>query len=233
MRHGDDRHVHSREVADLARVHPPRVNDDLRLDVAAIGLDRLDATASHADAGHTGALLDLGSAAPCPLGQGERELARVDVAVRREVRGPEHAVGRHGREVPLRLRRRDQLEGQAERLRPAGLPCDLLHPLLRRREPERAHLPPSGLEPDLRLQRAIEVDARHHHLRQGERASQLPDEARGVERGAARELSALDEHDVLPAESRQPVEHRAPADAASDHHRPRAVPHAEEPRSDE
>ena len=91
-----------------------------------------------------------------------------------------------------------------------------------RSEPD---LVPPRLEPDLLLERAIEIDALHHHRRQRERAPELPDEACGMEGRAARELRPLDENDVVPPESRQPVEDGAAADAASDHHRARPVPH--------
>ena len=84
---------------------------------------------------------------------------------------------------------------------------------------------PSRLEPDLRLQRAVEVDALHHHLRERQGAAELADEAGRVERGAARQLRALDEHDVIPAEPREPVEDRAAADPAADHDRAGARPH--------
>ena len=73
---------------------------------------------------------DLRPAPPRPLGERERELARVDVAVGGQEGGAEHAVRRHRREERLRLLGRDQLEREAERLRPAGLPRDLLHPLV-------------------------------------------------------------------------------------------------------
>ena len=181
---------------------------------------------SSAIAGDARRRRDLRAAPARPLGERERQLARVDVAVGREEGGTEHAVGRHRREELLRLVGRDQLERQAERLRPAGLARDLLHPLGRRREPERPDLVPARLEADLRLERAVQVDALHHHLRERERAAELADEPRGVERRAARELGALDEDDVVPAEPGEPVQDRAAADAASDHHRPGPVAHA-------
>ena len=46
MRHRHDRDVDPRERADLARVHAAGVDDDLGLDLAAVGLDRLDAAAA-------------------------------------------------------------------------------------------------------------------------------------------------------------------------------------------
>ena len=146
VRHRHDRHDDARERADLARVHAARVDDDLRLDHALVGLDSLDATPVRADAGHARRRVDLRPAPARALGERERQLARVDVAVGRQVRRAEHAVERHRREQRLRLRGRDQLEREPERLRPAGLPRDLLEPLLRRREPERADLAPAGLE---------------------------------------------------------------------------------------
>ena len=48
-----------------------------------------------------------------------------------------------------------------------------------------------------------------------------------MEGGAARQVGALDEHDVAPAELRQPVEDRAAADAATDHDHASAVTHDE------
>ena len=39
MRHRDDGDVDAGERADLAREHPARVDDDLGLDLAAVGLD--------------------------------------------------------------------------------------------------------------------------------------------------------------------------------------------------
>src|SRR5262249_26204129 len=121
---------------------------------------------------------------------------------------------------------RDQLERQAERRRPAGLPRKLLHPLGRRGEPQRTHLAPARLEADLVAEGAVELDRAHHHLRQAERPAQLADEPSGVERRAARQLGALDEHDVLRAQPGQPVEDRAAADAAADHDHACAVSHS-------
>ncbi len=65
---------------------------------------------------------------------------------------------------------------------------------------------PAGLQPHLVLERAIELDARHHHLGQRERAPELPDETCRVKRRAARQFRPLDEDDIVPAEPREPVE---------------------------
>ena len=115
--------------------------------------------------------------------------------------------------------------GKPERLRPAGLAGDLLEPLRGRRQPERSHFPPARLEADLLADRPVEIDARHHHPRQRERAPQLTDESGRMERGSGREVGSLDEDDVVPAQPRQPVEDRAAADPTPDHHRPRSSSH--------
>ena len=177
--------------------------------------------------GHAGLGRDLRPAAPRALREGRRELARIDVAVGREVRGTEHSLGRHRRKEPLRLLGRDQLERQAEGLGPAGLAAQLLHPLLGRGEAERSDLVPAGLEADLVAERPVEVDRGHHHARERERAAQLADEPRRVEGRAARQVRALAEHHVVPAELGQPVGDRATPDAASDHDRACPLPHAE------
>ena len=160
--------------------------------------------------------VDLGAATASALGERERELARIDVAVAREVGGSEDAVRRHRREQRLRLGGRDELEREPERLRPAGLARDLLQPLGRGGEAQRSDLTPARLEPDFRLERAVELDRVHHHPRQRQRAPQLADEPRRVERRAARQVGALDEDDVVPAEPGEPVEDRAAADTAAD-----------------
>ena len=180
-------------------------------------------------AGDAGVGRDLSAAPARTGGERERELRGVDVAVGREIGRAENAVCGHRREERLRFGGGDQLERQTEGLCPAGLPRDLLHPLRRRREPKRSDLAPAGLEPDLIADRAIEVDARHHHLRQRERAAQLADEARGVERRARGQVGALDEDHVAPAEPCEPVKDRAAADTAADHYRsrPRLSSHGE------
>ena len=54
VRHRDDRDVHAHELPDLTRVHPAGIDDDLRLDRAAVGLDARDAAALDGDPGDAG-----------------------------------------------------------------------------------------------------------------------------------------------------------------------------------
>ncbi len=230
MRHRHDRDVDARKCTDLTRVHAARIDHDLRLDLALVRDDCLHTASLNADLGHACPLIDLRAAPPRPLRQRERELARVDVAVRREEGGAEHTVRRHRREQGLRVAGRDQLEREAERLRPPRLACDLLHTLLGRRESQRPYFSPARLETDLLFERPVQIDRAHHHLRQRQGAPQLADEAGRVKGRATRQLRSLDEHDIVPTESRQPVEDRAAPDSSSDHDGSSAITHAPHPK---
>jgi hypothetical protein len=162
VRHRHDRDAHPGQPPELGREHPAGDHDRVGLDVTALG-----AHETLFDAGHARVREDPRAALAGALGEGEGELRGVEVAVGGEPGGAEHALGRHQREQLLGLVRGDQLEREAERLRPARLAAQLLHPFLARREPDAAALHPSaGLaEPP------VELDGVHHHLRQVHRAS--------------------------------------------------------------
>jgi hypothetical protein len=130
--HRDHRDDDSHQPPDLGREHPAGVDDGLGVDSAVIGFHGPDPAALHLDPRHSSVRADLGAAAPGALGQSERQLARVDVAVGREVSGAEHALRGHRREELSRLIRRDKIERETERLRPARLAREFLHALLGR-----------------------------------------------------------------------------------------------------
>ena len=175
---------------------------------------RSHAAAFRLDAGHAGAREQARSALAGALGQGERQLRGVEVAVGRQPRRAQHALGRHQREQPLGLVGRDQLERQPERLRPARLAAQLLHALLARGQPDAAALDPAAVLAQL----AVELDRVHHHLRQRDRAAQLADQPGRVEGGPRRQLVALDQHHVVPAESGEVAGDRRPPDASAHDH---------------
>ncbi len=214
--HRDDRHGHAREAPDLAREHASRVDHDSGLDRALVRFDADHAAALEPDPGHPRVRVDLGASPPRALGEGKRQLTRVDVAVGRKVGRAEHAVRGHRREELGRPLGGDELEREPEGLRPAGLAAKLLHPLLRRGEPEGADLAPAGLEADLLLERPVEVDRVHHHLGQADGAAQLPDQAGGMEGRAAGQVRTLAKDDVVPAEPGEPVQDRGAADPSAD-----------------
>ena len=161
--------------------------------------------------------VDRAAAAPRAVGERVGQLRRVQVAVGRQPGGAEHAVGDHQREALLRLLGRDQLQREPERLRPAGLAPRLLPALRRAGEPDAAALGPAGVELAA-AELPVELDRVHHHLRQRHARPELADQPRGVERRAARELVAVEQHDVAPAQLGQVVGDRRPADAAADDH---------------
>src|SRR5207248_6796886 len=97
------------------------------------------------DAADTRALLDLGAAQTGAVGERERELAGVEIAVERDERGRHHVPGRHRREHLLGLGGRDELHVEPKALRPPGLALDLLVALRRRREAQAAELVPAGV----------------------------------------------------------------------------------------
>jgi hypothetical protein len=126
----DHRHVDADERADLTRVHAGSVDHDFALDPSLVGLDGRDAAVARLDSGHLRAYLDPRPEAAGAVRQRERQLGRIEVAVIRDERCAEHAVGGKRREEPLCILRRDDLHRQPERSRPRRLPPDLLHPRL-------------------------------------------------------------------------------------------------------
>ena len=88
---------------------------------------------------------------------------------------------------------------------------------------ERPDLVPSGIDAGLRLELGVQLDPVHHHPRVADRVPELGDEARRVERGAARQFGAIDQQDVTPSELREVVGDAGPGDAATDDHDPGAI----------
>ena len=229
MGHRHERHAHAGHAPDLRGEHAAGVDHDVGLDVAALGAHPAHAPVAHVEPGHARVRVDVAAALARALGERVGEQARVEVAVGRQPRRAEHAVGGHEREALLRLLRAQQLERQPERLGPARLAPGLLPTRFRRREPQPAALDPAAVE------RPVELDRVHHHPRQRHRAAQLPDEPGRVERRAGGELVAVDQHDVVPAELGEVVGDRAAAHAPADDHAargPRKVTrHAGRPRA--
>ena len=126
MRHRDDRHRDADEPRDVRCRHAGGVDDDVGVDLALVGHDLGTRAVAPRDRGDARARADLGAVATRAVGERERQLARVEVAVLRQPRGAQHALRRHEREALLRLGRRDDVERQAERLGPAGLAPQLL-----------------------------------------------------------------------------------------------------------
>ena len=219
VRHRHDRHPDSDEAGDLGGEHAAAVDDDLALDVTAVGAHTGDPPPVGRDRRDPRALRDPRPARPGRRGQRVAEPRRVDLPVGRRVRRPEHAVGGHQREQRGGLLRGDQLQGQARPLRPGRLPADLLQPLRARRQPQRPRLHPPGraVAPGL-LQPPVQVRGPPVHPGQGRVGPQLAHQAGRVEGRAAGELRALEEQHVALAALDEVVRHARPADAATDDH---------------
>jgi hypothetical protein len=144
--HRQQRHPHAGHPGDLGGVHAAGVDDYLRLDVAAVGVHAAHTSLAHLDPRHPGMGEDAAAAAAGAVGEGVGQLRRVDVAVGGQPGGAEHALGGHQRKHLLCILGGDQLQRQAEGLRPAGLAAQLLHPLLAGGEPDAAALHPSRVE---------------------------------------------------------------------------------------
>ena len=114
-------------------------------------------------------------------------------------------------------------------IRSSGSPKVFAQPACRRSSSNRSGVEASRSDPTschdgsdagLGGQSPVQVGAVHHHLGERHGAAELADEAGGVERRAGRELGAVDEDDVGPAELGQVVRDGGPADAATDDDRP-------------
>ena len=222
MRERHDRHAHARHPADLRREHPAGVDDDLGLDRPPLRLHAAHAAAAGASSTSiavTRVCVKMRHAArPRAVGERRRQQRRVEVAVARQVGGAAHALGAHQREQLARLLGGDQLERQAERPRPRHLAQHLLLALGRARQADAAALAPS------RSRACGRARPSPSSCRVSERLERSwPDEAGGVERRAARQLVAVEQHDVALAERREVVGDRRAAHAAADDHDARAV----------
>ena len=110
MRHRNDRHRDARHGADLRRVDPAGIDNDVGLDRALVGHDTMRAAAADLERSDPHALMDARPAAPRALGQGEGQPTRVEVAIAGEEGGTEDVVGDHERESPAGFLGAHQLE---------------------------------------------------------------------------------------------------------------------------
>ena len=229
MGHRDHRHVETDHAADLVRPDPARVDDDLAPHGSLVGLHARDPAPLDSDAAHAHAGADRDTALSGAGRQRGRERRRIDPAVGRQIGGALDPRDAHQGEEIARLMGRDQGQGEPEGACPADLAPELEQSLRRRSQSQAPDLAPARIEARVVAQSPIELDARHVDAGQRDGRAQLADEARRVERRARRQLGALDEQHVCPAELRQPVEDRAAAHAAADHHHLRPRLHRGEP----
>src|SRR4029453_9582424 len=113
---------------------------------------------------------------------------------------------------------RQQMHVEAERMRGGRLAFELDPAVGIAREPQTAGFSPTRREPGLGFELLVELHRIAQHLRNRRRRPQLPDEAGRVPRRAARQLAAIDEHDVRSMIAGQVIGGGAADDTAADDH---------------
>ena len=181
-----------------------------------LGVDAGDASAVAADGGDLQVLKDLDPARPRAFGERLGDVDGVAVAVARDVNAADHIVEIGERIQIADFGRRYDMHRQLENLGHGGVALELFHASGGRCERDGSALPVArrlaglGLEPSIQLRR-VAREPRHVHA-----LTQLSDQTRRMPGGAARELLALEQHDVAPAELGQMVGDGAADDAAAD-----------------
>ncbi len=216
MLHRDQRHVDPEARRKGARPLAGADNDALALDPPAIGADSTDAPAIDLDVENFGILEDGCSGHPRATRQRLGDVGGIGLAVGRQIGGTNEVVDLHQRPERLRFRRRQQLHVEAEGLGGGGLPLDLGPAFLVAGEPQAAIHLPAGGEPRLRLEPLVEIDGIAEQLGDVGVRAQLADKACRMKGRARRELPALQQHRVGPAELGQMIGRGAADDAAAD-----------------
>ncbi len=193
---------------------PAALTTACALDFAVLRLDRAHPSVADVDAGDERVRADLRPELARRRSHCVGRDVRVDVAVARHPHGAEELVVRDRRHEPPRLLGADELCVEPDRVRPRDAAAQLEQAVVARRDPERAH----PLEHAELLVQLDAVPAEAHHRR---RWVELRHEACRVVRGAARELSLLDEHDVEDARLGEVVRAADAGDPAADDDDPR------------
>ena len=193
----------------FAGPHAGAIDDD-------VGFDRaLFVTLRPGDAGnaaipamnlrHLDVLDDFCAALPRALGQSHGDVGRVALAVERQVHGADHVGHIEMRIHLLDLAGRNLADIDVEGTGQRCLPVDLVLALLGERDGDGADLTHAGGDLGLGFQLDVEVGRIFGEPRHVLRGAQLADQAGGVPGGARRQLLALQEHDVGPAQFREMV----------------------------
>ena len=216
MRHGDDGDGQTSHGCDLRRVDATGVDHHLGSDRAVARLHSGHPASIDADARDSDSLVKGCAAAASPFGESERQTARVQVSVGRKKGCAQDAVCGHQRKPSTGFGPIHDLQRKPKALSPTCLPVELLHSRRRRSQPQAAHLAPPRVYPGLILEPPVEVDAQHHHSRQGLGRAQLPHQAGGVEGRSTRELGSLDQDGLPPPALGEVIGDAGAAHAAAD-----------------
>ena len=206
------RHVDACHRADLFGPLPGAVDDDLGLDVALVGAHTGGAPVVGENAGGPGLFDDAGAAHPRALGERERQVGRVGLAVGGQPDGADQVVDPHDGIVLERLLGGQQFAFHVERRGVGRGAAQLDHPVLGAGDGDSPALLVPGGQSGLVLEFGIELGGVLHQPGLALRCPQLADQTGGVPGGAAGQLALLEQHDVGEAELGQVV-----GDAGADH----------------
>jgi hypothetical protein len=134
------------------------------------------------------------------------------------------SVRRSGQRRP-RLGRRDHLGVDVEAARHRRQARQLVHALGIARQAEAARAAEARGLTRLRLEALVEIGAVLGEPGEVVGGTELAHQPGGMPRGPARQLAALEQHDVAPAELGQVIRHAAAGDAPADHHHARLSGH--------
>ena len=221
----DERQVGAGEPADLTSPLARRINDDVGTNLSGPRLEQ-PAAAVAADARHR-------RPAPDPHVRGAtdervRQPCRIDVAVRRQVRGGDDAARVHERVQVGEPLRRNDVERHSHDLRHRRPLPELVQPILRRGEADApARVIADGL-PGLRLQALVELDGVAQQPHQVIARVELRAQPGCMPGRAGRQLSLLEKDDLVPTELGQVIREAAACDPAADDRDLRILDHSPE-----
>ena len=228
---GKERHGDAELAPERARPLAAGEHDDVGADapgftglVAPLELrDALAAAGLRHRAGDPRAFADLHAAIARALGERQRQVGRIGLAVAGQPHGTLEIGGGHDRVEIACLAGRDDVAGHPVGLCHRGGALQLHHAVGRARHRQRAALLPAGRKPRFRFEACVQVGRVADQPRHALVVAQLTDEPRRVPGRARRQPSLLEQHDVGLAERTQVVGDRAPHDPAPDHHDPRRL----------
>ena len=211
-----ERDVDSDPGAQIAGPHAASQHDIVGIDRTVFGIDPGDLFAIVADAGDLAVFDNLCPARARALGQRLGDVDGVGVAIRRDVDSADQIADLKDRGHFLDLLGRDHVHRQIEHLGHRRAALQFLEAFLIGRHRDRAALAITRRLPGFRLKPAVQFAGVLGELGHVDRGAQLPDKAGGMPGGAAGQLLAFAQHDVLPADLGQVIGDRGADHPATD-----------------
>ena len=209
-------HVDAGHRADCLGPLAGAVDDDLCLDVAAVGEHAGDCAVRHGHPENASALEDLDPAHAGALGKRLRDVGRIRRAVAREPDGALQVAGLQDGAPLQGLGGSEDLALEVEGIGRCGRAQQLHHALGRAGNGDPAALLVAGAQSGLGLELLVELRRVLDEPGAALRRAQLSHEPGRMPGGAGRELPLLEQHHIGPAEVGQVVGDAGADDAAAD-----------------